>query len=92
MQTNLAGFPCRIEFVNTRMLSVQLTNKPPAMRLSLVSVVDENGQSLDDFTGSWSQHGFAKMLKLNNPTKLHLTVAIRPEHEIEFTLQPRREK
>ncbi len=92
LQTNLGGFPCRIEFVNTTMLSVQLTQKPPGMRLSFVSAADAEGVDLKEFGGSWGQHLFWKFLNLTKPTQVYATVAIRPETEVEFTLEPKYER
>jgi len=92
VQTNLGGYACRIEFVNAMMLSVQLTDKPSAVRMSFVSAVDNYGQNIDDRAGLWGQHGFWRQMKRNSPAEIRATVAIRPEHEIQFTLQPRREK
>ena len=82
------------------MLSVELTNKPAGVRLSFVSAVDDQGNNLDDWSGSWGQHSFWKSLKVMNwligpgqrrAGEVHATVAIRPEYEIEFTLRPRNE-
>jgi hypothetical protein len=88
IHTNLGGFPCRIDFVNGRMLSMELTNEPPNVVMSLVRVEDGKGQNLDDRTGSWGQHMFWRRLELQRPTVVYVTVAIRPLHEVEFTLKP----
>jgi hypothetical protein len=97
IQTNLGGFPVRIDFVNTDMLSVELTNKLTHQRLTLVKAVDDEGTNLDSWTGSWGQHRFCKMLKLTRPPtpkpgKVHATVAIHENYETEFMLLPRYER
>jgi hypothetical protein len=97
LETNLGGFPCRIQFANTTMLNVHLTNQPPGVRLSFVSAVDENAHDLDDRSGSWGQHIFWRSLKVGRwfpgptPKRAKVTVAIRPDYEAEFTLRPRNE-
>jgi len=90
-QTNLAGFPAQIRFVNQDMLSVELTSKPADMILSFVSAEDDAGTNLDDWSGSWSQHSFWKKLKLSKPVTVRATVAVRPFYPVRFTLQPRLE-
>jgi len=96
IQTNLGGSAVSIDFVNTDMLSVQLTNKPAQMRLTFIKAVDDAGMDLAEHTGSWGQHGFWKMLRLQRagsptPVQVHATVAIHENYEAEFMLQPRSE-
>ena len=96
IQTNLGGSPIRIDFVNTDMLSVQLTNKPPHLRITFIKAVDDEGTDLDSRAGSWGQHGFWKMLKLtrtatSRPVQVHATVAVHENYDAEFMLQPRYE-
>ena len=91
------GFPVHIEFVNTDMLSVELTNKPASLRLTFIKAVDDDGTNLDDWSGSWGQHGFWKKLKLARtatpkPVRVRATVAIHENYETEFILQPRYER
>src|SRR6185295_11668859 len=81
IRTNFAGTPVLIDFVNTDMLSVELTNKPAHLRVTFIKAVDDTGTDLDHHTGSWSQHGFWKMLNLSRtaapkPVRVHATVAI----------------
>ncbi len=97
IQTNFGGWPVLIDFVNTDMLSVRLTNEPPQTRLTFIKAVDDSGADLAEHTGSWGQHGFWKMLKLQRagsptPVRVHATVAIHENYEAEFMLQPRYEK
>jgi hypothetical protein len=97
IHTNFSGLPVKIDFVNTDMLSVELTNNPAHLRLTLLSAVDDEGRNLDNWTGSWDQHRFWKMLKLERtappkPVRIHATVAIHANHEAEFMLKPRYER
>jgi hypothetical protein len=94
IQTNFAGFPALISFVNQYMLSVELPTKPANNRLTFVSAVDDKGSDMDDRTGSWSQHSFWRSLKsfrLSSPTPIRVTIAILTNYPVEFTLDPRRE-
>ena len=97
IQTNLGAFPLQIGFWNTDMLSVELTNKPANLRLTLVKVVDDDGGDLDDRTGNWGQHHFSKMLKVQRaatpkPVRVHATIAIHENYPAEFILRPRYER
>jgi len=92
IQTNLGGFPVGISFVNTEMLSVELTNKPPETRLTFVKAVDDEGNDLDDWSGSWRQHSFWKSLKLSKPAQVRATIAIHRNYPVEFTLLPTYER
>ena len=97
IQTNVNGVPVQIDFVNTDMLSVELTNKPSHLRLTFLKAEDDKGTNLDDRTGSWGQHRFWKMLKLERtatpkPVRVHATVAIHENYDAEFLLQPRYER
>jgi hypothetical protein len=88
----LSGWPAEIRFVNTDMLSVELTNKPSHLRMTFVDARDDEGNNLDNWIGSWGQHSFWKSLKLSKPTTVHATVAIRENYEADVTLQPRLER
>jgi len=97
IQTNLGAYPIRIDFVNTDMLSVELTNKSAQTRLTFTKAVDDRGTNLDHGTGSWGQHRFWRMLNLERPAtakpvRVHATVAIHENYEAEFVLQPRYER
>jgi hypothetical protein len=97
IQTNFGGSPIQIDFVNTDMLSVQLTNKPVRLRVTFIKAVDDEGTDLDGRVGSWGQHGFWKGLKsartpTPKPVQVHATVAIHENYHAEFMLQPRFEK
>lgn len=89
VQTNLGGHACRIAFVNTDMLSVELPDKPGQTRLTFVNALDDQGVNLDNRSGSWGQYTFWKSLNLSKPAQIHAIVAIHENHEAEFTLQPR---
>jgi hypothetical protein len=96
IHTNFGRSPVLIDFVNTDMLSVQLTNRAPQLRLTFIKAEDDAGNNLAEHTGSWGQHGFWKMLKLRHagspsPMQVHATVAIDENYETEFMLQPRYE-
>lgn len=94
IQTNLGGFPFRIGYVNTDMLSVELMKKPMETRLTFVIAVDDEGKNLYNDSGSWGQHLFWAGLKLSvsKPAQVHATVAIHRNYQAEFTLQPRYER
>jgi hypothetical protein len=67
------------------------------LRLTLISAVDDKGTNLDNWTGSWDQHRFWKMLKLERTAtlkavRIHATVAIHENYDAEFMLQPRYER
>jgi hypothetical protein len=92
IQTNFGGFQVQIGYVNADMLNVELVSKPPETRLTFVKAVDDTGNSLDNWTGSWGQHSFWKSLKLSNPIQVHATVAVHPNYPIGFTFLPRYER
>lgn len=96
IQTNFGGNPVAIDFVNTDMLSVQMTNKPAQTRLTFVKAVDGSGADISARTGSWGQYGFWQSLKLPRmagatAVQVHATVAVHENYEAEFMLQPRYE-
>lgn len=67
------------------MLSVALTNKPLNVRITFVDARDEEGNNLDNWSGSFGQHFFWKSLKLSKPTTVRATVAIRENYKAEIT-------
>ena len=92
IRTNLGGQPVEIGFVNSDMLSVQLTNKPAATRLTFVTATDDGGNNLDGRTGSWGQHSFWRRIERPPTPQIHVTVAIHPTYPATFTLLPRLER
>ena len=97
IQMNLGEVPVRIDSVNTDLLSVEVTNKPAALRLTFVNAVDDEGAQLYDGGGTWGQHRFSKSLHLppgatSKPARIHATVAISEYYKAEFILQPRYER
>jgi hypothetical protein len=92
IQTNLGGFPVRIRFVNGDMLNVELMNKPSETRLTLVNAVDDEGNDLNNWSGSWGQHSFMRSLKGSKPGNVHATVGIHQNYPARFTLLPRFER
>jgi len=94
ISTNLAGVPVTIGYVNTDMLAVDLPGKPPHLRVSFVNAADEYGRNLAEWTGSWSQHRFSKLLSVRKEKHVDVraTIAIHQNYPASFTLQPRYEK
>jgi len=94
VSTNFAGLPVTIGYVNTDMLAVGLPGKPPHLRLSFVKAMDDEGKNLAEWSGSWTQHDFWKMLSVRSQKHVNVraTVAIHPNYPATFTLQPRHEK
>jgi hypothetical protein len=93
ISTNFAGLPVTIGYVNTDMLAVGLPGKPPHLRLSFVRAMDDEGKNLAEWSGSWTQHDFWKMLSVRSQKQVSVraTVAIHPNYPASFTLQPRYE-
>jgi hypothetical protein len=94
ISTNFGGLPVTIGYVNSDMLAVGLPGKPPHLRLSFVKALNDDGKDLNQFTGSWTQHDFWKMLSMRSQKQVNVraTVAIHPNYPATFTLQPRHEK
>jgi len=92
MQTNLGGFQVHIHSGNAQWLGVELMNKQAETRLTFVKAVDDAGNDLDNWSGSWGQHSFWKSLKSSNSVRVHATVAIHPNYPVGFTLMPRYEQ
>jgi hypothetical protein len=88
MQTNLGGFPVKIDYAHQDFLEVELLTHPPDVRLSFVSAVDETGTQIQSAGGSWGQHNFWNYLRLSTPVQVHVTVAISKNYGAEFILQP----
>jgi hypothetical protein len=93
-QTNFGRLPVSISWVNTDMLAVELPNAPADWRLAFVKAWDAEGNDLNEYTGSWRQDGFWRLLKVrgNKGIEVHATVAIHPNYPATFILQPRYEK
>jgi hypothetical protein len=96
--TNLGGHLLKVGFVNTDMLSVDLLNEAPDLRLVFVEARDEEGKNIGEHSGSWGQFRFWKMLalpSLRSPTppppgaKILATIAISRNVPVEFTVRPR---
>ena len=92
IQTNLGGFEVHIGYNSADWLNVELVGKQAETRLTFVKAVDDKGNDLDNWSGSWGQHSFLKSLKSSNPSPVHATVAIHPNYPVEFTLRPRYER
>ena len=97
IQTNLGGFQVhigssRIGSFNADWLNVELASKQPETRLTFVKAVDDAGNDLDNWSGSWGQHSFSKSLKSSIPGQVHVTLAIHPNYPVGFTLMPRYER
>jgi hypothetical protein len=92
IQTNLGGFEVHIGYNNADWLNVELVSKQAETRLTFVKAVDDAGNDLDNWSGSWGQHSFLKSLKSSNPGQVHATVAIHPNYLVGFTLLPRYER
>jgi hypothetical protein len=94
ISTNFAGVPVTIGYVNTDMLAVELPGKPPHLRVSFVNAVDEYGRNLAEWSGSWNQHSFWKMLSVRSQKHVNVraTIAIHSNYSASFILQPRFEK
>ena len=73
-------------------LAVELPGKPEDLRLTFVEAFDDDGNNLDNRSGSFLQHHFWRYLKLERPTKVHAVVALRRNYKAEFIIQPRYEK
>ena len=91
METNLGRYPLRFGFENSGMLSVELlaTNRTD-LRLSFVRAEDETGQNIADWTGSWSQFRFRRLIRTPPAGGVVVaTFAISKNVPVEFTIQPR---
>src|SRR3954471_7338799 len=93
MRTPLASdfgeWPARISFLKDRILAVELPDKPEDLRLTFAEAFDDDGNNLDNRSGSFGQHLFWRYLKVQKTTNIHVTVALRSNYKAEFTIQPR---
>ena len=70
-----------------------LNDGPPGMRLGLVDAVDDAGHHLGKSAAWTQQFRWTELLKPIEPhSRIHVTIAIRPDDPVEFVLRPRLEK
>jgi hypothetical protein len=92
LESDFGEWPARISFVNDKILAVELPGKPEDLRLTFVEAFDDDGNNLDNRSGSFGQHLFWRYLKVQKPTRVHAVVALRRNYKAEFIIQPRYER
>jgi len=92
IQTNLGGFQVSISYNNADWLGVGLVSRQDETRLTFVKALDDAGNDLDNWSGSWEQYSSWKSLKSPNSGQVHVTVAIHRNYPVTFTLMPRLER
>lgn len=87
--TNLAGLNTSVSFENGDMLRMRIPDDTSGRRFVLVDVLNELGESVKGWSGSWGQHGFMKQIDTQKvQSKVTVTVAIVRNIEFEFIVQP----
>jgi hypothetical protein len=92
VETNLGGFPFRVQSENQMLLYGQLINAGDGLRLTFLSATYNHGLALHPDVGGWSQHFFRANMYTLGISNLQATVAIHTNYPLEFTLKPRFEK
>lgn len=92
IQTNLGGFQVSISYNEADWLSVGLVSRQAETRLTFVKALDDAGNNLDNWSGSWEQYSSWKSLKSPSSGQVHVTVAIHRNYPVTFTVMPRLER
>jgi hypothetical protein len=89
-ETNLAGFPLKIDFVNESMLAMSIPTNYTNSRLIFLHANGKNGNPIGEVSGSWGQHSFWRSMNLNAAgSEMTVTVGIVPNVHFDFTVKPR---
>jgi hypothetical protein len=90
LETNAAGFPLKIDFVNESMLAMSIPTNYTESRLIFLHANGKNGNPIGESSGSWGQYSFWRSMNLSAAgSEMTATVGIVPNIHFDFTIKPR---
>jgi hypothetical protein len=88
--TNVAGLPVTISWVNGDMVSMRIPTNAPNRAIRYIGARDQRGTNIDQWTGSWDQFRFWKLVDRPPPGEhVLVSIAIVPNVHLTLYTQPR---
>jgi hypothetical protein len=88
-ETNVAGYPFRIQFFHNILSTELLMTNHPDVRLNFLHAEDQNGQSMDNNRIGFTQYDFQMVTDLKAGGEWAQTFAIGKNIPVEFVTKPR---
>jgi hypothetical protein len=88
-ETNVAGYPFRIQFFHNILSTELLMTNRPDVRLNFLHAEDQNGQSMDNNRIGFTQYDFEMVTDLKAGGEWAQTFAIGKNIAFEFVVKPR---
>jgi len=88
-ETNVAGYPFRIQFFHNILSTELLMTNRPDVRLNFLRAEDQNGQSMDNNRIGFTQYDFQMVTDLKAGGEWAQTFAIGKNIPVEFVIKPR---